>query len=52
MNDIRFEVDAFGGVIEQPEQKRISRFKQIFSINLHNQRGQSAQANPSSNQSN
>jgi hypothetical protein len=34
MNDIRHEVDAFGGVIEQPEQKRISRFKQIFSIGL------------------
>ena len=25
MNDIRFEVNDFGSVIEQPEQKRISR---------------------------
>lgn len=39
MNDIRHEVDAFGGVIEQPEQKRISRFKQIFSIGLPQRAG-------------
>ena len=47
MNDIRHEVDAFGGVIEQPEQKRISRFKQIFSIGMP-QRQPSEPAQPSS----